>query len=109
LPNRKNDLPLGVMSMSLAKGIKSQHYRAGQYDASDTLYARRLADYYQDAQQQSPELCAKFDSFTKDLMKEPQINRFCLLYAIEDFEREANMCLPSAFKDTAFNYMPYLF
>jgi hypothetical protein len=97
-------------------------YRAHEYDIHDTTYAKELnvrfsyvPSYIQN----------KFNTFTKNLMNDEQINRFCLLNAIDDFNKYNNTHTDDidnenkidsaylndrdwiSFTDCAFNYRPY--
>lgn len=79
-------------------------FRASSYDADDTTYATRLSAEFQLL---PPDVQSKFQTFTDNLMSEKQINRYCLLKAIDHFSEANDVPEWSQFASTAFNYRPY--
>jgi hypothetical protein len=78
-------------------------YRAHTYDIYDEKYANQMRTIY------CPNI-DKFNEFTDNLMNDVQINRNCLLDAIDDYKRTKecrSYPLTVGFEDSAFNYRPY--
>lgn len=70
-------------------------YRFYTYDIHDTTYAKTLHESFQNIDKQ---LQNEFNSFSDNLMLDKQINRFCLLDAIDDFKKSDN------YKKNVINY-----
>ena len=85
-------------------------YRAAVYDIHDTTYAKELKKSFSYIENN---LQSKFMLFTDNLMDENQINRFSLLAAIDEFNKnESNITKINnyewmRFADMAFNFRPY--
>ena len=89
-------------------------YGATKYDYYDTQYATRISVYFK---RLPVTIQAEFQELTDNLMDEPQINRFSLLYAIKDYTKAKTegrdydifreISNWKAFSDAAFNYRPY--
>jgi len=117
---RKNEKKFIYTGLETEISLK---YRAAKYDQYDKTYADELRTYFY---RLSPEVKTKFNLLTKNLMNDEEINRYCLLNAIDDFVKRYNS--PNepfhdiddvlektyiynvdwlAFTDQAFNYRPY--
>ena len=78
--------------------VPLKKYRAGSYDIHDETYANEMKKY---------SLPDEFHTFTDRLMDEPRINRYCLLNAIDEYNKTGLPKLPAIFQDTAYNCRPY--
>lgn len=81
-------------------------YRATSYDLSDQTYAVSLANAYKN---ESSTAQQQFNAFTGNLMKEPAINRYSLLSAIDEYQVSQQSHLSQYFVNFAYNYRPYQF
>ena len=94
----------------MSKEQTSKKYRCYAYDDHDTFYADKVKIYFSSLENNVKD---NFMLYTDDLMNENQINRFELLRAIDDFEKnekqinEKNHNKWLCFVDMAFNFRPY--
>lgn len=82
-------------------------YRAVFYDNSDKTYADILRKQFREL---AEGVRMSFDAFTNNLMSEPQINRYCLIVAIDEYVAKygsPNDYNWREFCDTAYNHRPY--
>lgn len=90
--------------------LQLKKYRDAVYDIHDSTYATELKKSFSYIEN---DLKIKFMLFTDNLMDEKQINRFSLLKAIDDFDKneknisEINNHEWMRFTDMAFNCRPY--
>ena len=83
-------------------------YRASEYDIFDVKYAKALFNIFN---RLPIDIKDSFNSNTEYLMSCKSINRFCLLNAIDDYEKIMPQVKQNyqwgIFSDNAFNYRPY--
>ena len=93
--------------MAQPQTIANKKFRAFEYDIHDETYARSLSKMFTN---HDKNVQTQFNLFTDNLMADNQINRFCLLNAIDDYQKTEDgrkYPLNSIFKDNAFNFRPY--
>jgi hypothetical protein len=80
-------------------------YKARKYDECDQTYANELRKVFSSLDKT---LQDNFQAFTENLMSDSHINRYCLVGAIEDFNRCGKYGqMNSNFSDLAYNFRPY--
>ena len=79
-------------------------YRTTKYDYADKIYATKMRELFESLLDKT--IQKDFQDFTQNLMDDKFINRYCLLEAISDFNKELCNSELSSFYIYAYNYRP---